>query len=255
MALTGSDILSRTVLYAVELVDPVSGEIVSRGLDLQPLDAADTPLRGAAPIVNRTGRFVWLQPGASWPAKLRIIPGATAPFVERVAVVAPPAADPALTPGHTPMLKPDQRLVRIQLAPSATYPFAGVTAARGALRESDQGAPVKGAVVQLAAGHGTVWTPAPPLLSAQRIATEAVTDERGEFAVFMSKLPADAEFDTKNGTLKVRLQVTRRVSGAAQTRWTPETAAPFSLPQDGYIQQGQLYPADLRLSWDRLSNH
>jgi len=258
MASQRADTLERTVLYAVELVDPVTGSPVTSGVRLEPLDAAGALLAGPPPTVNRSGRTVWLQPGHAWPAQIRLTPDKGLPFAARTEVVKPPAHDPTIVAGQAPPLAPADRLIRIVLAPTASYPFEGVTAVRGLLLDTDNGTPQPDAVVQLAwqDAQSHQWRPAPPDLAAPRAATEAVTDARGEFAAFLPPLPAGADPVVGDPhRLKVRLQVTRRVGGVAKTRWTPETAPPLSLPADGLVPDGQTFAGAVRLSWDRLSDH
>jgi hypothetical protein len=257
MASQITETLERTVLFAVELVDPVTGSPVISGVQVEPLDAAGAPLPGRPPVVNHSGRTVWLQPGSTWPAKIRVTPGKL-PFAARTETVKPPPHDPVIVAGQTAPLLPDERLIRIALSPTAAYPFEGVTAVRGVLRDTDAGAPLPEAVVQLAwqDAQTHAWRPAPPNLADPRLSTEAVTDDRGEFAVFLPPLPAGADpVVGDRHRLKVRLQVTRLVGGVARTRWTPEAAPPPSLPANGLIPDGQLYAGALSLSWDRLSDH
>jgi hypothetical protein len=260
MASQTTETLARTVLYAVELVDPVTGAPVTSGVKVEPLDAAGAPLAGRPPSVNRSGRMVWLQPGSVWPAKIRVTPG-NLPFAARTETVAPPLHDPVIVAGQPTPLSPQDRLIRIVLSPTAAYPFEGVAAVRGLLRDTDGGTPLSGAVVQLAwqDAPSHAWRPAPPNLGAPRLSTEAVTDERGEFAAFMPPLPPGADPVVGDAShpqrLKVRLQVTRLAGGVAKTRWTPETAPPLSLPADGLVPDGQVYERAVSLSWDRLSDH
>ena len=98
----------REAMFAVELLDAVTLERVTQGVDVT--------ARGIAgkPVVNHSGLFVWVRQDASKFDRLLIEPR-DAPF-ERVDL---PAAQ-VNRPLHT-----------IQLYPLASYPFApGITAIR-----------------------------------------------------------------------------------------------------------------------------
>ena len=256
MAHANTDRLDRKVLYAVDLTDAVTGARVTDGVALEPLDAAGEPLGGRAPSRNRTGRFVWLQPGNVWPARMSVRPKPSLPYVARDEVVPPPKANPAIAADNSTLLKPEDRLVRILLAPTPAYPFEGVTAVRGALREAGAGsAPVKDAIVQLAWRDQAGWLPPPPPPADPRKPAEAVTDENGQFAVFLPMLGHSAQPDGQDGKLNLRLQVTRTVNGVAQTRWTPNPPAVSPSPSPGWwTSQGQMRDA-VSIRWDQLVNN
>ena len=255
MAHPYSDHLDRKVLYAVELTDAVTGSRVTDGVALEPLDAAGQPLSGRTPSRSHTGRFVWLQPGNLWPAGMRVRPKPSLPYVARDEVVAPPKADPTIAADNSTLLKPEDRLVRILLAPAPAYPFEGTTAVRGILREAGPGsATIKDAIVQLAWRDHAGWLPLPPLPVDPRKPAEAVTDAQGQFAVFLPMLGRSAQPDEQDGKLNLRLQVTRRVSGVTQTLWTPNPpAAPPGLRPGWWTAEGQMYDA-VSIRWDQLVN-
>jgi hypothetical protein len=238
--------LTRRVLYAVELADAVTGARVSERIDLQPLDANGKTVAGR-PVLNASRRFVWLE-GAVWPDAMRVTPAKGSPFAARTEPIKAPAADPTYdAQGHT-ALPPDGRLRRILLSPTAAYPFAGATAVRGMLTEDgDPAHPIADAIVQLARKSGANWVPAAADPAAPRVAIEAVTDAKGEFAVFLPLAPKGAEADA--GPVQVRLQVTRADQNPA-TRVTPPSSTTPSLPNGGRIDQGRL--VEVRLRWDQL---
>jgi hypothetical protein len=249
------DDVRRRVLFAVELVDPVTLEVRYEDLAVE-ADGLTQP-----PSINRSGRFVWLREGNRWPGAITVKPDRRLGFAPHVAA-APPR------PPDLDAATPTQRLVRITLRPTGAYAFeAGVTAVRGRLRE-DGGAtapPVEGALVQLAwqdADTGA-WFPPPPPPPAPPgpggftpSPREPETDVNGQFAAFL-RLPraGNAEPDLEDGLLKVRLQLTRgrfmRV-----TRVTPpdfEFVPSTNPAARGRVREGQLLARDLKLGWSELS--
>ena len=60
----------RSVAFALELLDPVSVTLISEGVEVAIAG------RDAKPIVNLSGRFVWLGQTDVWPTTLSVTPGA-----------------------------------------------------------------------------------------------------------------------------------------------------------------------------------
>lgn len=223
------DPLDRRVLYVVELIDPVSRGIVSRGIEVQ----ADGLIH--APIVNRSGRFVWLLEGDAWPARI-LVPARDPRFeaVEVPALPRPPDVDKA---------KARERLHRITLAPTRVYDFGeGVTAMRGRLAESnhDDAPAIENAEVSLAwrdtaGGWHTAGTP-------------IQTDRSGQFALFL-RLPRRPTADVDKGLLRVRLQFVNANVGKVTSGF------PFLVglndPRDR-IPEGLLLYRDVPLGWAEL---
>ena len=250
------DDVRRRVLFAVELIDPVT-------LERRHADFSVSARRlSQAPYVNRSGRFVWLREGNAWPGAITVTPDGL-PFAAQV-VAAPPR------PADLDRALPAQRLVRVGLRPTAAYPFeAGITAVRGFLGEDDtpSSPPVAGARVQLAwqdADTGA-WFPPPPAAVPTADAdgvtpspAEPETDRAGQFAAFL-RLPRNgsAEPDIASGLLKVRLQLTRGVF-LPVTRVTPPDfefipGTSTNPAARGRVRDGQLLARDLKLGWSDLS--
>jgi hypothetical protein len=233
------DKLNRRVLFAVELFDPISQSLVSAGVALRAKGVTGDP------IVNFSGRFVWLGQAGQWPQEISVIPIRLPFFPE---TVLPPLPE---DPQH-PTIK--ERLVRVTLRPTPAYIFpAGITVIRGQLRErSDQPSPpVTDAHVQLAwcdKQHGAcVWIPSPPA-SAQAVATDA----NGEFVVFLRLTSVGQQVpDSEKGLLHVRLQFTQSF-----TTWVTPDDFPFLADQIpdhlGRVYEGRLLDRDLRLGWADL---
>jgi hypothetical protein len=219
---------NRKVLVALEVFDPLSQTLVSEDLKVLAKNLGRS-------LVSWSGRFVWLDEGGTWPAEISVEPVGL-PF-EKVVVQPPPPPANA---------KPEQRLVRIVLRPTAAADFSDVTAIRGQLAESaTPGAlPVVGAAPQLA-WFDTVanaWIPAPE--------QTGVSDSAGEFAAFLRLQPAlEQEADLKGRLLKLRAQFTR----GSTTRVTPDDYAFLPDPKAaGRVIEGQLLGRDLQLAWADL---
>lgn len=110
----------RRVRLIVEVVDAVTGELIRDGIKVTVKE-----LRGA-PIVNASGRFVWLiEPGVV-PTEVSVDPQRL-PFLPQSRPVPPP---PPLPPPRVPQYNE----VRVVLPPTPAYPFdAGVSGVRGTL--------------------------------------------------------------------------------------------------------------------------
>jgi hypothetical protein len=243
------DRLDRKVLVAVELYDPIAQALVSEGVGVKAVGLAN------GPIVNLSGRFVWLVEDDAWPTAIAVDPGRL-PFASHTEP-APPRPDPGATP--------KDRLVRITLRPTPVYRFGpGVTAIYGRLCERAQdGSPaLPGVRVQLAWWdvHSEQWLPPPPHddatdPDAPRSPREVETDENGEFAAFLrlsTTLPTEP--DVERGLLLVRLQFTR-FPGNFLTRVTPKDF-PFLQPvapkRNGRVPEGRPLERYLTLGWDEL---
>lgn len=254
-----TDAAAREVLFALEVIDPITRSFVTGGLSVKALDANGKPV-DARPIVTRSGRFVWfaVKYGADL-AMVEIDPGKL-PFQK-------PAA-----PIDISQATPNQP-VELVLTPTANYPFGDrATAVRGHLWEDLAGgdtAPVAGALVQLAwsdlGNEVTVngdWWPTYPNIWRQPGPGECLTDANGDFAVFLrtpipvrSRLERMGLPDVEKGRLKARLQITRDESPPIYmtvdaNAWNPTgTDADATNDGDHRIPFGRLFPRDLNLKW------
>lgn len=182
----------RTVLVAVELVDPVTLTLVHRGISVTAQGLAGKP------IISWSGRFVWLSEDSAWPTTFTVNPSGES--YESEVQPAPPR------PANLITLSVDARLTRITLRPTATYPFAdGVTSVRGMLRETADptSAGISGALVWIRWANDAPG--GPPWVDA---AVRAKTNQAGEFAAFL-RLPAKARPTVENEKLVVRIAVSR----------------------------------------------
>lgn len=180
---------SREAMLAVELLDAVTLERVSQGVEVTAKGLTGKP------IVNHGGLFVWLKEDTAKFEKLLVEPGPQ-PF-ERVEI---PAAQ-VNRPLHT-----------VELKPLASYPFTpGITAIRGSLIESVPAPGVEpvaipGATLRLEWLHedGLTWKPSP---------ATAVTDKAGDFTLILRLAPAEVPTLDAQGNMSIRLFAKRAAGG------------------------------------------
>lgn len=229
------DVLTRQVLFAVELIDPITQSLVWRDVKVTADGITNKP------VINRSGRFVWLLEGNAWPGSITFEPRST-PFEPHTQPAKPRPADLLKA-------KANERLMSIVLRPTAAYPFdTGATVVRGRLVEdanADPPAVVPDATVHLMwqdALSGT-WFPPPP-------ATPPKTGPKGEFAAVLQLQPPPlTDPDIDHGLVKVQVRVTR----GAQTLRTPDTFPFLPNPADaGRVPEGRLLPGDVTLGWSQL---
>lgn len=183
----------RRVLFALELLDPVSLQPVSDGVRVTTTGLVGRPIR------NSSGQFVWLEEGAT-PLRVRVDPQDLPYEFEDRAAPLPPA-----------------RLLRIVLRPAPGYAVdSGVTAVSGSLYESVASPPtgVSGVDAWLqwidaSGGSGGPWRDA---------STSSRTAVSGDFIALM-RLDEGAIPDLDGaGRLRARLRFDR----GGTVRTTPE---------------------------------
>ena len=179
----------RHALFAVELLDAVTLQRVSTGIEV-----TAEGLRGK-PIVNYGGLFVWLGETLEPLQKISVNP-VLLPYerIERT------KAQLNLPPEPHP-------LITIELPPRVNYPFAvGMTGVRGTLiedRTTVPAHPVAGAEISLRWLDDTsVWHDAP---------TTSHTTNAGDFVSILRLSAADVPLVDSAGALTVRLRVRRDV--------------------------------------------
>ncbi len=176
-------------MLAVELVDPVSMTLVSKQVSL-----TASGLEGPARI-SFSGRFAWLREGNNWPSAFEFKPGLLPFDAQTIPALAKPADLNSASEA--------ERLLRVELRPTAAYPFAdGVTVVRGSLRESAMAnaLPVAGAQIWLS------WFSGKKQIDGSNW---ALSNTAGDFACFLRlPVPARPNLD-KNRQLVLSLVVKR----------------------------------------------
>ncbi len=188
---------TRQVMFALELIDPVSFELVSEGVTVKA-----TGLTGR-PVLNHSGQFVWLTETAT-PLRVQVDPGALRYEAEDLPAPLPPA-----------------RLLSVVLRPRPGYVVpGGVTAVASSLYEHLPTDPVPAdadAWLQwkdASGGAGGAWIDAAP-----RSHTAASGDFLALVRLDASRVP---ELDA-SGQLRLRLAFER--AGVVRT------SADLFLPQ------------------------
>lgn len=189
----------RNVMFAVELLDPVTLERVSRGVAV-----TATGITGR-PIVNLGGHFVWLEEPAV-PQRVQIDPG-----------------DLRYEPEDLPAPAPPARLLRVILRPRAGYAFgSGVTAVRSSLYESIATPPVPVPDVTVRMQWLDDGAVVPAWIEAEPSARTSAT---GDFVTFVRFSATAVPGLDAAGRLRARFTFER--SAAPPVRISPE----FSLTQ------------------------
>jgi hypothetical protein len=229
------DVLRRRVLFAVGLVDPLTGQFISSGIKVS-VDGLVRP-----PIVNRTGYFVWLVEGDARPSKVTVTPDGAPYEHETVAVGTlppPPPEDPSLP--INPDDAPNRRL-HIYLRPTGAYPFPdGAIIVRGKLRET--AAPNAPVVTDARIGldwksDTADWIPSP---------AAAATSEHGEFAAALALAPGAKLEKPDNKTIGLRVRCER----AGVVRATEEIVLPP--PDDTVTVQRNTIFIGKPIAWNEL---
>lgn len=214
----------RNVLFAVELLDPVTLARIS-----QHVRVSAPPLL-AQPIVNYSGRFVWLIEGDLRPEKIVIEPSDDLPYDREE------QAAPAL-PAVLDDMPDADRLTRVMLHPRRDYVFPdGVAVVRGHLHETP-------ATPLVHVTDAWVWLDwYDTKIDDWHNAAESPftrTTANGEFAAFLRLAPSAEPAVNPAGQIAVRLRVQR-----------PNAAVRSGMPLN--VPQGSPYPAFQTLAWSEL---
>jgi hypothetical protein len=224
----------RDVAVALELLDPVTGLVVSHGVAPKLAD------RSSKPIVSASGRFVWIGDAEQWPPSVDV-EIRRAPYL--------PIVDHDLTakrPPTWPVVKPHERLIQLTLTPTPDYQFSdGVTALQGWLFENDPPVPIADAEVWFEwAARGTgAWQPMAADLRRR-------TDAAGRFSLFtrIPKTPLTRP-DVVGGLVKIRVGVKRDML----TKFSDDSFQFLPSPAAaGRIPDGVPLPDCVALDWGVL---
>jgi hypothetical protein len=216
---------TRESMLAVELLDAVTLERVSRGLEVRAEGLAGPP------IVNHGGLHVWLKQDITQFTRL-VIETRALPF-ERVEI---------------PAAQVNRPLHRVELRPLPNYPFSpGITALRGSLYETDVPPgqvpqPVRASVrLEWLDDDNTTWHPwhSPVPTNAAGDFTAIQRFARGQYVLPTDPMPMDQapQLDAL-GRMTVRLFAKR-------------AAGPERLSSDFQLAQGRV--SDETFAWDELS--
>lgn len=216
---------TREGMLAIELLDAVSLERVSAGVEVRAEGLAGPP------FVNYGGLHVWLKQDISRFTRLIIEPRAL-PF-ERVEI---------------PAAQVNRPLHRVELQPLTNYPFsAGITALRGSLYETrvplgQVPQPVGAAIVRLEwLDDNTNWNPwhSPVLTNAVGDFTAIQRLARRQYVLHTDPLPPDqAPALDAQGRMSIRF-FAKRAGG------------PEKQSADFQLAQGRV--SDETFAWDELS--
>lgn len=202
----------RQAMFGIELLDAVTLERVSRGVDVVAVGLTGKP------IVSASGLFVWLREDMTALQKISI--------------------DPLLLPYEAVERTPaelDMPLTTIELPPRTDYPFAvGANGIRGALIEDPSPpwprVPIANAEVQLRWLDDTgVWRDAP---------TASHTNAGGDFVALLRFAPTEVPMFDADGAFTVRLRVRRDATNERSSG-------------DLKLRQGRIAD-ELTFSWDEL---
>lgn len=209
----------RNALFGLELLDGVTLERVSNGVDVVAVGLLGKPR------VNTSGVFGWLREDFTQLRKVTI--------------------DPGILPYDPLELLPAQLaipLTTVQLSPRVDYPFAvGTTGLRGVLIEGrvDPAVPVRDAEVSLRwLDENSVWRDAP---------TVSRTNTRGgDFAAVLRLSLEDVPLLDAAGNVTVRLRARR---GGVERESTDRTLPQGRIADPSTFAQG---PDALVFAWDEL---
>lgn len=213
----------RDVLFAVELIDPVTLTRVSKNMSVT------APPLASRPVINFSGRFVWLVERDARPAKIIVEP-VDLPY-DREEQVAP------ALPANLDQLPDAARLARVILHPRRDYVFPdGVTVVRGQLNETTAVPPVRVTDAQV----WLQWFDADTDDWSESNASMFVrTGANGEFATFLRLAPSAKPLIDDAGRMAVRVRVKR-----------PNAAVRTSLPL--IVPQGSSFKDFQTLAWSEL---
>jgi hypothetical protein len=245
------DTIEYTAVFAVELIDPVTLQVVPRGGISATATFAQAGLWGRA--VSRGSRFVWVLPSNVDPA----IPPATPTSV----TVVPPANSGYATFTYSAAdiqagttTNPDEwNLCRLYLRTLPTYVFpSSTTGVYGLLRKVLD---VQGQPTQVLAGAQVwlQWQDASQNPQVARAGLRCLSGPQGDFAaslVFPSKASKSYPAAAANGDLTLALYVAQPDQ---QGGWTQAHLDSNSLNALGSVRAGQVTTLAAPIAWSNLT--
>jgi hypothetical protein len=246
-----ADTIEHTAVFAVELIDPVTLQVASRGGITVTASFQQAGLWNKA--VNRGSRFVWLvnsdpstPTAGAVPNSLTVTPppgSGYAPFTYSAADI---AAGTSTTAG-------EWGLCRLYLRTTPSYGFpSGITQLRGLLRQVPD---VPGQPIQPLAGAQVwlQWMDASTNPATARAGSRCMSGTRGDFAaslVFPTKASKSYPATEANGALTLTLYVARLdpVAGWQQAHLVPAQPNPL-----GNVLPGQVASLPAPIAWSNLT--
>lgn len=248
-----ADTLEHTGVFAVELIDPVTLQVVSGSTVAV---AATFPGNGLwnKPL-SRGSRFVWVLPSdpntpaaAAVPTSITVTPSAGsgyAPFTYAAADIAAGTSQNAEEWG----------LCRLSLRTAPTYPVpSGVTEVTGLLRTVPD---VANQPIQVLAGAQVwlQWQDASTNPATARAGSRCMSGAHGDFAatlIFPSKASKSYPAAAADGTFTLTLYVARLdpVAGWQQAHMVPDPNQPNPLAG---MRSGQVVPLPAPIAWSNLT--
>lgn len=248
-----ADAIEHTAVFAVELLDPVTLQVVSRGGITVSGAFRRTGLWSNA--VSRGSRFVWMVDSdptaavaAAVPTSITVTPPVGSPYAPFTYTAADIAAG-------TSAVADEWGLCRLYLRTLPTYPFpGGVTQVSGLLRAVPD---VAGQPRRVLAGAQVwlQWQDASTNPATARAGSRCMSGARGDFAaslVFPSKASKSYPATTANGALTLTLYVARLdpVAGWQQAHLVPVPPQPDPL---GGISAGEVASLPSPIAWSHLT--
>jgi hypothetical protein len=248
-----ADTIEHTAVFAVELIDPVTLQVVSRGGITVSAVFPRAGLWNAA--LSRGSRFVWVvdsDPAVAVAAAVPTSVTVTPPLGSPYATFTYTAADIA---AGTSTVADEWGLCRLYLRTLPTYPFPGaVTQVRGVLRAA---ADVAGQPAQVLAGAQVwlQWQDASTRPPTPRAGLRCLSGWRGDFAASLllpSKASKSYPASGADGSLTLTLYVARLdpIAGWRQAHLVPDPRQPDPL---GGIRAGQVATLPSPIVWSNLT--
>lgn len=248
-----ADTIEHTGVFAVELLDPVTLQVVSGG-GIAVTAAFQVSGLWNQPL-SRGSRFVWAvnsdpdtPTAAAVPTSITVTPptgSGYAPFTYAAADIAAGTSKDAQEWG----------LCRLYLRTTATYPFpSGVTQVSGLLRAVPD---VANQPIQVLAGAQVwlQWQDASTNPATARAGSRCLSGARGDFAacvLFPSKASKSYPAAAADGTFTLTLYVARLdpVAGWQQAHLLPDPNKPNPLAG---MRSGQVVPLPAPIAWSNLT--
>lgn len=245
-----SDLIEHTAVFAVELVDPVTLQVVSREGIAVTATFAQGGLWGKA--LGRGSRFVWVLPSSPdspvapvTPTSVTVVPAAGSGYAAFTYSAADIQAGTSANPD-------EWNLCRLYLRTLPAYLFpSGTTGVYGLLRKVPD---VQGQPIQVLGGAQVwlQWQDASQNPPVARAGLRCLSGPKGDFAaslVFPTKASRSYPAAAANGDLTLTLYVAQLDPQAGWTQAHPDPNQPNPL---GSVRAGQVASLAAPIAWSNL---